>query len=146
MIPVAMTKSVVSGKGAVYTSSQTNTLTLDTLGFDHASIDVIYGPAASTSSVAQTLTLRQGDAVTAVTETVTGFTGTLTPSAYAGQTVTSQMTISRIEVDCRGKKRYLAVATSPNTDTVIVIAARLSRAEEGPYDATTKGVRVNTAG
>lgn len=145
-VPVAMTKSVVSGKGAVYTSSQTNTLTLDTLGFDHASIDVIYGPAASTSSVAQTLTLRQGDASNAVTETMSGYTTGLAPTAYAGQTVTSQMTVSRIEVDMRGKKRYLAVATSPNTDTVIVIAARLSRSEEGPYDATTKGVAVNAVG
>ena len=146
MIPVAMTKSAVSGKGAVYTSSQTNTLTLDTLGFDHASIDVIFGPAASTSSVAQTLTLKQGDTSNAATENVTGFTGDMKPAAYAGQTVTDTMTVSRLEIDCRGKKRYLAVAASPNTDTIIVIAARLSRAEEGPYDATTKGVRVNTAG
>jgi hypothetical protein len=146
MIPAAATKSVVSGKGAVYTSSQTNTLTLDTLGYDHASIDVIFGPAASTSSVSQTLTLKQGDASNAVTENVTGFTGDLKPAIYAAQTVTDTMTVSRLEVDCRGKKRYLAVAASPNTDTVIVIAARLSRGEEGPYDATTKGVRVNTAG
>lgn len=145
MIPVASTKSVVSGKAAVFTSSQTNTLTLDTLGYDHASIDVIYGPAASTSSVAQTLTLKQGD-TNSPTENVTGFTGDMKPAAYAGQTVSTTMTISRLEVDCRGKKRYLAVATSPNTDTVIVIAARLSRGEEGPYDATTKGVSVNTAG
>jgi len=146
MIPVAATKSVVSGKNAVFTSSQTNTLTLDTLGYDHASIDVIYGPVASTSSVAQTLTLKQGDATNAVTDNVTGFTGDMKPAAYAGQTVSTTMTISRLEVDCRGKKRYLAVATSPNTDAVIVISARLSRGEEGPYDATTKGVSVNTAG
>lgn len=146
MIPVAMTKSAASGKASVFTSSQTNTLTLDTLGYDHASIDVIFGPAASTSSVAQTLTLKQGDAATAATENVTGFTGDLKPAIYAGQTVSTTMTISRLEVDCRGKKRYLAVAASPNTDTVIVIAARLSRGEEGPYDATTKGVSVNTAG
>ena len=146
MIHAAMTKSAVAGKASVYTSSQTNTLTLDTLGFDYASIDVIYASQVSTSSVAQTLTLRQGDASNAVTETVTGFTGTLAPAAYAGQTVTSTMTVSRIEVDLRGKKRYIAVATSPNTDNTVVIAARLSRAEEGPYDATTKGVRLNTAG
>jgi hypothetical protein len=146
MIQVAATKSVVSGKASVYTSSQTNTLTLDTLGYDFASIDVIYGPAASTSSVAQTLTLKQGDASNAVTENVTGFTGDLKPAAYAGQTATDAMSVSRLEVDCRGKKRYLAVATSPNTDTVVVIAARLSRAEEAPYNAATKGVRVNTAG
>lgn len=146
MIPVAMTKSVVAGKGSVYTSSQTNTMTLDTLGYDYASIDVIFGPAASTSSVAQTLTLKQGDTSNAATENVTGFTGDLKPAIYAGQTVTDTMTVSRLEVDCRGKKRYLAVAASPNTDTVIVIAARLSRGEEGPYDATTKGVRLNTAG
>jgi hypothetical protein len=146
MIQVAATRSVVSGKASVYTSSQTNTLTLDTLGYDFASIDVIYGPAASTSSVAQTLTLRQGDASNAVTENVTGFTSGLAPAAYAGQTAATQMTISRLEVDCRGKKRYLAVATSPNTDTVVVIAARLSRAEEAPYNAATKGVQVNVAG
>lgn len=146
MIPVAASRSVVSGKASVYTSSQTNTMTLDTLGYDHASIDVIFGPAASTSSVAQTLTMRQGDASNAVTETVTGFTSSLVPAAYAGQTVSSTMTVCRLEVDCRGKKRYLAVNASPNTDTVIVVAARLSRGEEGPYDATTKGVRVDVAG
>ena len=146
MISVAATKSVVSGKNAVFTSSQTNTLTLDTLGYDYASIDVIYGPVASTSSVAQTLTLKQGDASNAVTENVTGFTGDMKPAAYAGQTVSTTMTISLLEVDCRGKKRYLAVATSPNTDAVIVISARLSRAEEAPYNAATKGVSVNTAG
>lgn len=146
MIPVAATRSVVSGKNSVYTSSETNTLTLDTLGYDFASIDVIYGSQVSTSSVAQTLTLRQGDASNAVTETVTGFTGTLAPAAYAGQTVTTTMTVSRIEVDLRGKKRYLAIATSPSTSNTVVIAARLARGEESPYDATTKNVRVNTAG
>ena len=143
---VEMTKSVAAGKGAVYTSSQTNTLTLDTLGFEYASIDVIYGPAASTSSVAQTLTLQQSDSASTDYGNVTGFTGDLKPAAYAGQTVTDTMTTVRLDVDMRGKKRYLRVATSPNTDTVIVVAARLSKAEEGPYDTTTKGARVSAAG
>ena len=141
-IPVAMTKSVVAGKGAVFTSSQTCTLTLDTLGFDHASIDVIYGPAASTSSVAQTLTLQDGDTSNGTFGNITGFTGDLKPAIYAGQTVTDTMTVSRLEVDCRGKKRYLQVKASPNTDTVIVVAARLGRGENGPVDATGKGVKV----
>lgn len=145
-IPVAMTKSSVAGKGAVFTSSQTCTLTLDTLGFDHASIDVIAGPAASTSAVFQTLTLQDGDTSNGTFGNITGFTGDLKPAIYAGQTVTDTMTVSRLEVDCRGKKRYLQVKASPNTDTVIVVAARLSKAEEGPYDATSKGVRLNTAG
>lgn len=143
---VEMTKSVVAGKGAVYTSSQTNTLTLDTLGFEYASIDVIYGPAASTSSVAQTLTLQQSDSASTDYGNVTGFTGDLKPAAYAGQTVTDTMTTVRLDVDMRGKKRYLRVATSPNTDTVIVVAARLSKAEEGPYDTTTKGAKASVAG
>ena len=143
---VEMTKSVAAGKGSVYTSSQTNTLTLDTLGFEYASIDVIYGPAASTSSVAQTLTLQQSDSASTDYGNVTGFTGDLKPAAYAGQTVTDTMTTVRLDVDMRGKKRYLRVATSPNTDTVIVVAARLSKAEEGSYDTTTKGARVSAAG
>ena len=145
-IPVAMTRSVVAGKGAVFTSSQTCTLTLDTLGHEFASIDVIFGPAASSSSVAQTLTLQHADAETGSYTTVSGFSGDLKPAVYAGQTVTDTMTVSRLEIDCRGKKRYLQVKASPNTDTVIVVAARLGRSEEGPYDATTKGVKLNTAG
>jgi hypothetical protein len=119
---------------------------LDTLGFEYASIDVIYGPAASTSSVAQTLTLQQCDTSGGTYENITGFTGDLKPAAYAGQTVTDTMTEVRLDVDMRGKKRFLQVKTSPNTDTVVVVAARLSKAEEGPYDATTKGARAATAG
>jgi hypothetical protein len=145
MIHLASTKSVASGKAAVFTSSQTNTLTLDTLGFDYASIDVIFGPAASTSSVSQTLTLKQGD-TSSPTEDVTGFTGSLRPAIYAGQTVSTTMTISRLEVDLRGKKRYLEVKATPNTDVTIVIAARLGRGEEGPYNAATKNVALDTAG
>lgn len=145
-IPVAMTRSSVAGKGSVFTSSQTCTLTLDTLGHEYASIDVIFGPAASTSSVAQTLTLQHADAATGTYANITGFTGDLKPAAYAGQTVTDTMTVSRLEVDMRGKRRYLRVQASPNTDTVIVVAARLGRSEEGPYNASTKNVAVNTAG
>jgi hypothetical protein len=142
----AMTKTVAAGKGAVFTSSQTCTLTLDTLGFDYASIDVVHGPAASTSSVAQTLTIEQSDASGSGYGSITGFTGDLKPAAYAGQTVTDTMTITRLDVDMRGKKRYLQVKSSPNTDTVIVVSARLSKAEEGPYDATTKGAKSHAAG
>lgn len=139
---VAATKSSAAGKGSVYSSSQTATLTLDTLGFAYASIDVIAGPAASTSSVFQTLTLQESDASTGTYTTVSGFSGDLKPAAYAGQTVTDTMTVSRLDVDLRGKKRYLQVKASPNTDTVIVVAARLGRGEAGPVDATGKGTKV----
>jgi hypothetical protein len=140
---VAATKSAAAGKGAVYTSSQTATLTLDTLGYAYASIDVIAGPAASTSSVFQTLTLTESDASTGTYSTVSGFSGDLKPAAYAGQTATDAMTVSRLDVDLRGKKRYLRVVASPNTDTVIVVSARLGRGEAGPVDATGKGVKVS---
>jgi hypothetical protein len=35
------------------------------------------------------------------------------------------------------------VVASPNTDTVIVVSARLGRGEAGPVDATGKGVKVS---
>lgn len=139
---VACTKSSAAGKGAVYTSSQTATMTLDTLGYAYASIDVIAGPAASTSSVFQTLTLQECDTSGGTYATVSGFSGDLKPAAYAGQTVTDTMTVSRLDVDLRGRKRYLQVKASPNTDTVIVVAARLGKGEAGPVDATGKGVKV----
>jgi hypothetical protein len=143
MIHLAATKSAAAGKASVYTSSQTATLTLDTLGYAYASIDVIAGPAASTSSVYQTLTLGESDVSTGTYSTVTGFSGDLKPAAYAGQTVTDTMTVSRLDIDLRGKKRYLQVKASPNTDTVIVVSARLGRGEAGPVDATGKGVKVS---
>lgn len=145
-IPVAMTRSVVGGTSAAFTSSQTCTLTIDTLGYDYASIDVIGGPAASTSSVFQTLTLTSSDTEAGVYGAISGLTSDLRPAAYAAQTATSQMTVSRIEVDLRGRQRFLRVQASPNTTTVIVVPARLGRGEEGAYDATTKNVRLNTAG
>lgn len=146
MNKLALTRSVAAGKGAVFTSSQTCTMTLDTLGHRYASIDVVYGPAASTSSVAQTLTLQHADAATGTYSNVTGFTGDLKPAAYAGQTVTDTMTTVRLDVDMRGKKRYVRVQSSPNTDTVIVMSARLGKSEEGAYDTTTKGAKVSAEG
>ena len=143
MIHLAATKSAAAGKASVYTSSQTATLTLDTVGYEYASIDVIAGPAASTSSVYQTLTLGESDVSTGTYSTVTGFSGDLKPAAYAGQTVTDTMTVSRLDIDLRGKKRYLQVKASPNTDTVIVVSARLGKGEAGPVDATGKGVKVS---
>ena len=143
MLHLARTKTDAIIGTADTATNATAQHTIDTLGYAYASIDVIAGPAASTSSVFQTLTLTESDASTGTYSTVSGFSGDLKPAAYAGQTATDAMTVSRLDVDLRGKKRYLRVVASPNTDTVIVVSARLGRGEAGPVDATGKGVKVS---
>jgi hypothetical protein len=48
--------------------------------------------------------------------------------------------VARFNIDLRGRKRYLTVVTSPGNTVAVVTNARLTKAEQGAYDATTAGV------
>jgi hypothetical protein len=135
------TKTVV-GSAVATNSSQTALLRLDTLGYDYASIDVLYGQTlagGTNSSVAQVLTLKQSDAPTSGYAAITGYT--VAAPAYAVNTASSQvMSVIRLDVDMRGKKRYLEVESSPNSVATVTVVARLGKGEEHPTAAAGKGV------
>jgi uncharacterized protein YdbL (DUF1318 family) len=133
------TKTVV-GSVAASASNTTALLRLDTLGFDYASVDVVYAatPAAGTASAAaQTLTLKQSDAATTGYDTITGYPTVAAPTAAASSSVAS---VVRLDVDMRGKKRYIEIASSPNTNATVTIVARLGKGEVHPTAAAGKGV------
>jgi hypothetical protein len=137
------TRTVV-GSAVATNSSTTALLRLDTLGYDYASIDVLYGATlagGTNSSVAQVLTLQHSDAATSGYAAITGYT-VAAPAFSANTASSTSMSVIRLDVDMRGKRRYLEVASSPNTLATVTVVARLGKGEEHPTAAAGKGVAI----
>ncbi len=122
----------------VTSAAATATLTIDRLGYDYASIDVIVdksSTAANTAaSILSVLTLSGGDTTTAGASIYT----VAVPAASVA--VTSQPSVVRMDIDLRGKGRYVKVDATPATALATTIVARLSKGEVGPSSASVKGV------
>ena len=143
------TKSVV-GHTQDLTAAQTHTMTIDTLGYEYVSLDVCqeaWGNAGYTSQAAFTV-LKLADSednssYSDVTAFVGGGTGGFTiptPTATAGDVVV------RMDVDCRGKKRYLKVTATPYTTGTVYTVARLGKGVDGPVSASSKNVNATVSG
>ena len=137
------TRTVV---GTPCTSQTTTaTLTLDTLGYSYASIDVIVDKSSTAghtaNSILNVLTLGQGDTTSAVTTTV--YTVAVPAASVA---VTNQASVVRLDVDLRGKSRYLKVDATPVAALSTNIVARLGKGQEGPESASAKGVLAKYSG
>ena len=136
------TKTVV---GTTVTSAAgTATLTIDTLGYAYASVDVVVAtsstPANTAASILNVLTLSQGDTTTAGASVYT----VAVPAASAA--VTAQPSVVRLDVDLRGKSRYLKVDATPATSLATTIVARLGKGEVGPESASAKGALAKYSG
>jgi len=136
------TKTVVGS--TVTSAAGTATLTIDTLGYDYASVDVLVAvsatPANTAASILKVLTLTQGDTNTAGTSVYT----VAVPDASAA--VTSQPSVVRLDVDLRGKGRYLKVDATPATALATTIVGRLGKGEKGADTAADKGALAKYSG
>ena len=141
------TKTVAKLGTADTTTAQTFTSSIDTLGYDYASIDVVFeANAATTDAVATALKLGQGDTTAAYTD-ITAFVG----GGSGGFTIpttslTGASNVVRFNVDMRGKKRYLNVSATPVAASVVCAVARLGKAEVGPANASEAGVAAVVSG
>lgn len=146
---VAASKSVEKVEIAI-TSAQTHSLEIDTLGYNHASIDVAFSPftaAAGPSTAATVLRLAQSDASGSGQANISGMVGGTDFTVAAGTTVTGGVGYShRFDVDLRGRKRYLTVYATPASTVGVVTVARLSKGEAGPVSASAKGVSTQAVG
>ena len=128
----------------VTSAAGTATLTIDRLGYDYASIDVVVAvsatPANTSASILNVLTLSQGDTTTAGTSIYT----VAVPAASVA--VTAQPSVVRMDIDCRGKGRYIKVDATPATSLATTIVARLGKGEVGPETASAKGVLAKYSG
>jgi hypothetical protein len=136
------TKTVVGTPGT--SANVTATLTLDTLGYDYASIEVIVDKSSTAghtaNSILNVLTLTQGDTTAAGSSVYT----VAVPAASVA--VTNQASVIRLDVDCRGKGRYLKVDATPAVTLDTNIVARLGKGEAGPESASAKNVLAKYTG
>lgn len=128
-------KVVGSVPTAVGTSAVT--LTIDTRGYDHASVTVMRASNASTA-FASVLKVEESDDNVSYSN-VSGLVGG-TDFTIPAVSDTASAAIVKLDVDTKAKKRYLKVTATPAVSVNTVVTARLSRGEESPVTAADAGV------
>jgi hypothetical protein len=134
MIHSQAEKVVAAVPGSVGTSAVT--LTIDTLGYDHASVSVLRASNASTA-FASVLKVEQSDDNSSYSD-VSGLVGG-TDFAIPAVSDTSSVAVVKLDVDTKAKKRYLKVTATPAVSVNTVVTARLSRGEVAPATAAEAG-------
>lgn len=146
---VAASKSVAKAETSVALNA-THSIEIDTLGFNHASIDVLFSPftsATGPTTAATVLRVAQSDVSGSGQVNVSGFVGGTDFTVAAGSTATASVGYAhRFDIDLRGKKRYLTVYATPASTCGVITTARLSKGEAGPVSATDKGVNTQAVG
>lgn len=144
----ALQRSVSKAEVSV-ASSATHSLEIDTIGFEYASIDVLFSPftAASPPTTAATV-LRVAHSDTTGTSGQTNLLVNGTDfTVGAGVTATSSVGYAhRFDIDLRGKRRYLTVYATPSSTAGVITSCRLSKGEAGPMSASEKGVNTQAVG
>jgi len=121
MIHSQMEKVVAAVPGSVGTAAVT--LTIDTLGYDYASVSVARASNASTV-FASVLKVEQSDD-NSTYSAVTGMTGG-TDFTIPAVSDTGSVSIVKMDVDTKTKQRYLKVTATPgvSVNTVVTRARR----------------------
>lgn len=139
MIHAQNHKVVAELPTAAVGSTATATLTIDCLGYDHASVTVLRASNASTV-FANAVKVEESDdnsSYSNVTALVGGGTGGFSIPAVSNTNATS---VLKFDIDTRAKKRYLKVSYTPGATATVAMVARLGRAEESPVSNSDAGV------
>lgn len=139
MIHAQNHKVVAELPTAAVGSTATATLTIDTIGYDHASVTVLRASNASTvfANVVKVEESDDNSSYSNVTALVGGGTGGFSIPAVSN---TSSAAILKFDIDTRAKKRYLKVSYTPGATATVAMVARLGRAEESPVSNSDAGV------
>ena len=134
MIHSQMEKVVAAVPTAVGSSAVT--LTIDSLGYDYASVTVLRASNASTV-FASVLKIEESDDNSSFSN-VTGLVGG-TDFTIPVVSDTNSAAIVKLDVDTKARKRYLKVTATPAVSVNTVVSARLSRGD-APTTASEAGV------
>lgn len=139
---------VVPLKVGTAATNATTHYTIDRLGYDLATIDVIQSPASATDSADKWVVLKvaHGD-TTAVSSAsdISAFVGSTATSVTSGFVIattsnTSSPTTHRLQIDCRYRGRYLFLIVQPDANNgAFAAVASLSRARQTPSSASDLG-------
>jgi hypothetical protein len=134
-------KVVAEVPAAAVGATATATLTIDTIGYDHASVTVLRASNASTV-FANAVKVEESDdnvSYSNVTALVGGGAGGFSiPAVTAAGTASAA--IMKMDIDTKAKKRYLKVSYTPGASANVAIVARLGRPEESPVSSADAGV------
>ena len=139
MIHAQNHKVVAELPTAAVGATATATLTIDCIGYDHASVTVLRASNASTV-FANAVKVEESDdnvSYTNVTALVGGGTGGFSIPAVSN---TNAAAVMKMDIDTRAKKRYLKVSYTPGASANVAIVGRLGRAEESPVSNSDAGV------
>lgn len=138
------TKTSAKVTVAVQTTA-THSHEIDTYGADYVSVDVVYSTfTAATAAYATVLKVQQSDTAGSGQTDLSGFT--VSTTGNAGATTGNVGAVCRFNIDCRGKKRYLTVVTTPGNAATVATVARLAKGEDLPVDRTSAGVNTFVSG
>lgn len=133
-------KVVAELPAAAVGATATASLTIDTIGYDHASVTVLRASNASTV-FANVVKVEESDESNAnftnVTALVGGGVGGFSIPAVSN---TNAAAVMKMDIDTRAKKRYLKVSYTPGASANVAIVGRLGRGEESPVSNSDAGV------
>jgi hypothetical protein len=133
MIHAQNVKVVASVPTAVGSSAVT--LTIDSLGYDYASVTVLRASNASTV-FASVLKVEESDDNSSYSN-VSGYVGG-TDFTIPAVSDTASAAVVKLDVDAKARKRYLKVTATPAVSVNTVVTARLSRGD-APTTAAEAG-------
>ena len=139
MIHAQNDKVVAALPTGTVATSETATMTIDTVGYDHASVTVVRASNAATT-FASILKVEESDdnaSYSNVTALVGGGAGGFTIPAVSATGVAS---VVKMDIDTKARKRYLRVSYTPGATANVAITGRLSRGEVAPATASEAGV------
>jgi len=141
MIHAQNHKVVAELPTAAVGATATATLTIDTIGYDHASVTVIRASNASTvfANVVKVEESDDNSSYSNVTALVGGGAGGFSIPAVSAAG-TSSAAVLKLDIDTKAKKRYLKVSYTPGASATVAIVGRLGRGEESPVSASDAGV------
>jgi len=139
-------------------AASTTTAHFDTKGYDYCTIDIMDGSVATATTAITYLQVAEGDtAITAYTS-LTGsiiipLTGGTATSATAGFVCPQPSTATvvptgcnyRLNIDLKGRKRWLFLEFTPAHASSIAAWATLYRCEDGPAMSTISPITNSTA-
>lgn len=130
----SLVRTVILAPVTAATTARTSSA-LDTAGADYATIEVLAGVEANTNSTNVAYTLKEAD-VDAATNYATF------NSVYAGTLDNTAAAVAALNVDLKGRKRYLQVTVTPDTTTngaVITSAVACLRKETSGANSANAG-------
>jgi hypothetical protein len=129
-------------KGVSSATTATTTGTVDTLGYDYAQVHLVGDTGATALTV---VSLKEGDTTSAYTA-ITAFTGGTATSTSAGFVIPDADTSTSPEVlmnvDLRGRKRYLQLAVTTGVAGIIEANVGLMRGSTPSSQTIDEGVVV----